>query len=123
MSATDKADRELDKQVQDQSPEAIKKRKERKKREEDKISTKPSTTQKGKKRTTDPEQTLKLFQERQQRVVNKLPRSRAEKNLLRASTKQLNKIAKGLGIEGLSNLRKPDLVILIIRAWNNCPKV
>ena len=117
------ADRELEKQVKAKDPQAIKKRKPRKKDPENLISTAPKITQKGKARTTEAEQSLKLFQQRQIRVVNKLPRSAAEKNLLRASTKQLTKIAKGLGITGLSNLRKPDMVILIIREWNVCSKV
>ena len=121
MSA--RVDRELDQQVKAKDPQTIVKRKERKKDPKDIISTAPKITQKGKARTTEAEQSLKLFQQRQVRVVNKLPRSAAEKNLLRASTKQLTKIAKGLGISGLSNLRKPDLVILIIREWNVCSKV
>ncbi len=116
-------DKELDAQIADKDPEPIKKRKERKKLKKDIKSTKPSTTQKGKARTTGAEQSLALFKQRQDRVVKKLPRSRAEKNLLRASTKQLSKIAKGLKIEGISNLRKNDLVILIIRNWNNCSKI
>jgi len=116
-------DKELDAQIVAKAPETIKKRKERKKAKEDIISTKPTTTQKGKQRDTKAEQSLKLFQQRQQRVVDKLPKSRAEKNLLRASTKQLVKIAKSLKITGLSNLRKNDLTILIIREWNNCPKI
>ncbi len=116
-------DKELREQIVAKDPQPAKKRKERKKDEKDIVSTKPETTQKGKQRDTKAEQSLKLFQQRQDRVVKKLPRSRAEQNLLRASTKQLVKVAKGLGIEGLSNLRKNDLVILIIRSWNNCPKI
>ncbi len=99
------------------APEPIKKRAPRKKAEADKQSTKPKTTQKGKARNTQAEQSLKLFQERQQRVVNKLPRTRAEQNLLKASTKQIMSIANGLNLEGLSNLRKADLIILILNKW------
>lgn len=120
---TDKVDTELEKQIAAKDPQAIKKRKERKKPESEKQSTAPKTTQKGKARKTTAEQSLKLFQERQQRVVNRLPKSKAEQNLLRASMKSLTRIAKGLKLEGISNLRKNDLVILIIREWNNCPKV
>ena len=116
-------DKELQEQISAKAPESIVKRKERKKAEEDIKSTAPKTTQKGKERTTKAEKTLELFKQRQERVVNKLPRSRAEKNLLRATTKQLVKVAKSLNIEGLSNLRKADLVILIIREWNLCSKV
>tara|TARA_R110000787_G_scaffold49318_1_gene118406 strand:- start:111 stop:425 length:315 start_codon:yes stop_codon:yes gene_type:complete len=100
--------------------ELIKKRKERKKLPKDLISTKPNNTQKGKKRTTDTEQSLKLLKERSHRIVNRLPRTVAEKNLLKLSSKQLHRIANSLKIEGLSNLRKDDIIILIINKWNNC---
>ena len=117
------SNKELEEQIREKDPQDIKKRKERKKAKKDIISTKPETTQKGKKRTTNAEQSLKLFQQRQARIVKQLPRTKGEKNLLRASTKQLVKIAKSLNIEGLSNLRKNDLVILILSKWNNCPKI
>ena len=116
-------DKELDAQIAAKAPQTIKKRKERKKDPKDIVSTKPTITQKGKQRDTKAEQSLKLFQQRQDRVVQKLPKSRAEKNLLRASTKQLVKVAQSLKITGLSNLRKNYLIILIIRNWNNCPKI
>lgn len=103
-------------------PQLIKKRKERKKAAEDIQSTKPKKTQAGIGRTTKPEQSLDLFKQREHRIVNRLPRTVAEKNLLKASTKQLLRIAKASKIEGLSNLRKDDLIILIINHWNNCSK-
>ena len=116
-------DKELDAQIAAKAPQPAKKRKERKKAEEDIQSTKPQTTQLGKKRNTKAEKSLLLYKQRQEKVVKKIPRSRAEQSLLRASTKQLTKVAKGLKIEGTSNLRKADLIILIIREWNNCPKI
>ncbi len=101
--------------IKAKDPKPVSKRAERKK--EEKKTTKPKTTQKGKVRTTKAAQSLKLFQERQIRVVDRLPRTKAEQNLLKASTKQLMSIAKSLKLEGLSNLRKADLVILILNKW------
>lgn len=116
-------DKELDEAIAAKDPQAIKKRKERKKAKKDIISTAPTTTQKGKTRITSAEKSLQLNKERLDRVVKRLPRTIAENNLLKASTKQLHRIATSLKLEGLSNLRKNDLVILIIREWNSRPTI
>ena len=92
-------------------------RKPRKKDPKDIKSTKPETTQKGKKRTTTRDQAVKLNAEKLERVVNKIQQTKAEKNLSLLSMSQLINIATRLKVKGLSNLRKNDIIILIIREW------
>jgi hypothetical protein len=93
------------------------KRKPRKKDEKDLISTKPKQTQLGKKRTTDTEQSLDLCREGRKRIVNKLIKTKEEQNLLKLTMKQLRKISDRLKIKGTSNLRKDDIIILIVGEW------
>jgi len=110
-------EQQLEEAMDKQNPQPIKKRKPRKKPESEKQSKKPNKTQAGKQRTTTTEQSLKLFKERSDRVVKRLPKTNAEGLLLQASMKTLRKIAMELNIEGLSNLRKNDIVILILDKW------
>ena len=93
------------------------KRKPRKKEEKDLLSTKPKKTQLGKKRTTVCDQSLDLCKETRKRIVNKLIKTKEEQNLLKLTMKQLRKISDRLKIKGTSNLRKDDLIILIVGEW------
>ena len=89
----------------------------RKKDKKNLISRRPHKTQKGVKRTTSREQAIKLNSEKLERVVNRIQKTKAEKRLSMLSMNQLSKIADRLGLDGLSNLRKGDIIILIVREY------